>query len=137
MSKSNKFNVGDTLLIKNTGNSYSTYSEGARRLGIETIWLSGRWASDHLTNNLSKVKVLSFYYEADDDSYYYGVQDEKGKGWMFGQACLELVERTQANHRECVDYEKGIIQMDSELQALRKEVEDLRAFKQRVLEAVE
>lgn len=132
----NKFNVGDTLLIKDTGQSYSTYSEGARRLGIESIWQSGRWASDHLTDGISEVKVLAFYYDKGDDAYYYGVQCEKGRGWMFGESGLELVEHTQATRRECVDYAKGIIQMDSELQALRKEVEDLREFKQRVMEAV-
>lgn len=131
----NKFNVGDTLLIKNTGQSYSSYSAGAQRLGITNIWMKCRWASDHLVNDVSTVKVLSFYYDEEDDAHYYGVQCGKGMGWVFGESGLELVER--ATRRECVDYAKGIIQMDSELQALRKEVEELRAFKQRVLEAVE
>lgn len=144
MNKSNKFNVGDTLLVKSTGLSYSTYQQGAERLGITNIWKKGRWASDHLTDGVSTVKVLSFFLDT-DGVVMYGLVDEKGMGWVISEKGLELVQR--ASRRECVDYAKGIIQMDSELQALRQELEearaqlaeleDLRAFKQRVMEAVE
>ncbi|WYV99259.1 hypothetical protein Roomu2_00089 [Pseudomonas phage vB_PpuM-Roomu-2] len=138
----NKFNLGDTLLVTSTGLSYSTYQRGAERLGITDIWKKGRWASDHLTDDISTVKVLSFVH--DGGGYIYGVQCEKGMGWVIGEGGLKLVQKDQgavavqlaATRRECVDYAKGIIQMDSELQALRKELEELREFKQRVLEAI-
>ncbi|WYV99428.1 hypothetical protein NoPa_00089 [Pseudomonas phage vB_PpuM-NoPa] len=132
----NKFNVGDTLLVTNTGQSYSSYQSAAERLGIAGIWKKGRLASEHLTDELSTVKVLSVVH--DNGDYIYGVQCEKGMGWLIGEGGLELVQKGQdtATRRECVDYAKGIIQMDSELQALRKELEELREFKQRVLEAI-
>lgn len=131
----NKFNVGDTLLVTSTGMSYSTYQRGAERLGITNIWKKSRWASDHLIDDLSTVKVLSFVH--DNGDYIYGVQCEKGMGWVIGETGLSLAQSASATRRECVDYAKGIIQMDSELQALRQEVEELRAFKQRVLDAVQ
>lgn len=133
----NKFNVGDTLLVTSTGLSYSTYQRGAERLGITNIWKKSRWASDHLTDGVSTVKVLSVVH--DNGDYIYGVQCEKGMGWVIGEAGLALVE--QAKNRpliELINAEFARMQAEIEtLKAALSELEDLRAFKQRVLEAVE
>lgn len=114
----------------------STYQRGAERLGITNIWIKGRWASDHLEDHVSTVKVLSRV--EDNGTNLYGVVDESGKGWVIGESGLELVKQASRPLMEQVNAE--FERMASEIATLKAqlvELEELRAFKERVMEAVE
>lgn len=87
MSNAQKFKVGDTLLVVESGNSYSGHHEMAALLGISDIFVTNRWAMETLDNGITTVVVKSYHSDG-----YYGVVDEQGRGWVMDEDAFELVK---------------------------------------------
>lgn len=133
-----EYQKGDIVTIIDSGQCYSTYKGAAIRMGFSEAWAAGGVA--HRCKDGEVFKVAGFTRHEDGDTLILGLEPY-GEGPHLSNFVLISsggVIRTEVAvplNRQLVDYAKGIIQMDSELQSLREEVKQLREFKRIVMEA--
>jgi len=133
-----EYQKGDIVTVTDSGRCYSTYKGAALRMGFSAAWADG--GVSHQCKDGEVFKVVGFTRHEDGDTLILGLEPY-GDGphlsnfVLISSGGVTRTEIVPPSNRQMVDYAKGIIRMDSELQELREEVEKLREFKRIVMEA--
>lgn len=117
-TKLGEIRVGDRVRVDWTGATYNTYVDMATLMGL------GKWTRGNTPRKYTEGVVVAVKRHENDCVDVVAFLAPDGKEYMVGNDGLTVIE-------------KGVTDPATHLKALIEELEELREFKRRVLEAVE